>query len=101
MENSQPKITGFNLLCPAPNAKTTWVDDFICLNIVSVAEAAAMWKKHAHTIRKAYREGRLTGMSVGKDFIITIPSLVRLYGEPKAKKLNITYPAGVVNPNVN
>lgn len=97
--STQPAITGFELLSPSGDG-STWVDHFISLNIVSVAEAAAMWGKHPHTVRAAFRNQKVTGVIIGKDIVLTIPSLIRHFGEPVVK-ISITYPAGVVIPNVN
>lgn len=54
--------------------------------VVTAAEAARMWGKHASTIKKRCQEGRWGAgeyRHAGKEWLILRSALVREYGEPK------------------
>lgn len=52
-------------------------------SVVSQSEAQMMWAKSQKTIDMARWRGRLQCRKSGKQWLITVASLVALYGQPK------------------
>lgn len=61
--------------------------DNIFNNLLSLQEAADLFKKDSSTLRRAISSGRLVEgidcKKFGKQWVISLDSMIKLYGEPK------------------
>jgi len=53
--------------------------------VVTLTEAAYAWCRGRTPLRHAINRGYLTAALIGRDWLITVPSLKALYGEPIRK----------------
>jgi len=56
---------------------------------ITAAEATKRWGLGESTIRSAIHRGQFAPgeyQKLGRDWLVTIPAMERLYGEPKEKK---------------
>lgn len=50
--------------------------------IASLQEVAICWGKHPQTVRQAIRSDRLVARQLGHEWVISIDSVIALWGEP-------------------
>jgi excisionase family DNA binding protein len=55
-------------------------------DVMSVAEAAALWGLAPVTVRRAIREGRLKATRSASTWLIAYADMQAAYGEPKGEK---------------
>lgn len=53
--------------------------------VATVAEVSQRWEKHKNTVLWAIVEGKLDARKTPNGWLITVESVIRLWGQPKAR----------------
>jgi len=52
--------------------------------VTTISEAAELWYRHRSTIRYAIDAGNIAAVQSGRTWLISVPSLVAIWGDPPA-----------------